>query len=405
MLGAELFAPAPVITASGHTASFEDTEQRLAPLLDRVPITRVYDAAALDRLDVPVWAAVTPLARDLTVHAGKGDTPRAARLSAIMEAIERVSAEEVAADRVWRGSFAELSGEALSPRCFDLPFSTRFTTTDRCSWIRGDDLIAERPVWVALDLAISPAREAICQGVETNGLAAGNTVAEATLHALYEVIERDAAAHQRLLRRHGVGLEGAAPALRLLDLTELPEPVEALVARLRTVGLELTAEDLTHDIGVPVTRVSLTDPRFPGRERRVSFEGLGADLDPARALLRALQEAAQAHTSVLVGARDAFEQWTPGRLGVNRMIEWLTAPASVQPLAPSAEPLPSDLAARLRVVLARLREAGFAHCVVVELTRPDLGVPVVRVLLAGASGPYGETTRRPSRRLLRTLLA
>ena len=51
-----------------------------------------------------------------------------------------------------------------------------------------------------------------------------------------------------------------------------------------------------------------------------------------------------------------------------------------------------------------LRSAGFRHCVCVELTRPDLGVPVVRVLVPGAAGPYGHTTRRPPLRLLRHLL-
>src|SRR5436309_11175257 len=101
----------PLRSPAGHAWSYAETERRLEPLLDRVPITRVYGATALDRLGLPVWGAVTPLAQDLTVHAGKGRSAQAARISAVMEAIERVSAEEVDPARINRASFRVLQRE------------------------------------------------------------------------------------------------------------------------------------------------------------------------------------------------------------------------------------------------------------------------------------------------------
>ena len=397
---------APIRSPGGHAWSYEDTERRLAPLLARVPITRVYDATALDRLGLPVWGAVTPLARDLTVHAGKGMSARAARISAVMEAIERVCAEDVDPARTRRASYARLLAEerdgVLDPGAFDLPYDTRYRPERACAWVRGRDLLANREVWAALDLVLSPAREGVCRGPETNGLAAGNTVLEAALHGLYEVIERDAAAQRSFRRRYGEG--DCAWALRVVAHEGLPGPVQAWIARLQACGIAVTLEDLTHDVEVPVFRAFLSDSAFPGREgQAIGFEGFGCDLDPAHALQRAVCEAVQSHTAVLLGARESFEGGETLVPSAARLFEWLLA-ASDRVQFAAGDAAPDDLEARLEIVLQRLRSAGFAHCACVELTRPDLGVPVVRILIPGAAGLYGHTSRRPPPRLLRHLV-
>ena len=275
-----------------------------------MPVTRVYDATSLDSLGLPVWAAVTPLARDLTVHAGKGTTPVAARISAVMEAIERVSAESVDRRRVRTASFAGLTrrdpGGVIDPELFDLPYQTTYDPLLALSWISGSDLLAQRDVWVPLDLVISPASEGICTGVETNGLAAGNTYTEAVVHGLYEVIERDAAAHERFARLYAD--PSLTPPIRVVDPDSLPATPAGLVGLLRERGVRVTIENLAHDLDVPVFRATISDRSFPGREGTVwRFEGLGCDLDAERAVTRAITEAGQSHTVFLVGARDAFE--------------------------------------------------------------------------------------------------
>jgi YcaO-like protein with predicted kinase domain len=397
---------APIRSPGGHAWSYEDSERRLAPLLERVPITRVYDATALDRLGLPVWGAVTPLARDLTVHAGKGMTAQAARISAVMEAIERVCAEDVDPGRTRWATYELLlaeDGEAvLDPGACELAFATRYAPGLMCTWVRGRDLLHDRAIWVALDLALSPGREGVCRGPETNGLAAGNTVLEAILHGVYEVIERDAAAQRSFRRRYGEG--DSAWALRVLDRDGLPAGVREWVERLEACGIAVTLEDLTHDVGIPVFRAFLSDPTFPGREGRATgFEGFGCDLEATQALQRAVCEAVQSHTAVLLGARESFEGGEAPAPSAARLFEWLLAPC--ERIEFDAGPAaPDDLHARLEIVLGALRSAGFPHCVAVELTRADLGIPVVRVLVPGAAGLYGHTTRRPAPRLLRHLV-
>jgi YcaO-like protein with predicted kinase domain len=380
----------------------------LADARERVPITRVYDATRLDWLGVPVWAAVTPLALDLTVHAGKGATPQDAQIGAVMEAIERVCAERIEdSGRVRDASYLELLGAgepALDPESFDLPFETAYRPDRRLSWIRGRDLIGRGERWLALDLVLSPAREGICTGVETNGLAAGADRAEATLHALYELIERDALAHERFARLYAD--EDRLPPIRVIDRELLPEGAGGVLRRLRDRGIQGVIQDLTHDLGVPVLRATLFDPAFPGREgRATAFEGLGCDLDPVAAATAAVYEAVQAHTVTVLGARDAIEDASRAApLRRDTFLRRLTTETRSGPLPPRPPSLPDESGDRVELVLGRLSAAGLGHCVAVDLTRPDLGIPVVRVLAPGLAGPFGQTSRRPAQRLLRMLV-
>jgi YcaO-like protein with predicted kinase domain len=379
-------------------------------VLERVPVTRVYNASPLDVLGLPVWAAVTPLASDLTVHAGKGATDQAARISAVMEAVERVSAEAVDPARERSASFAELVRErpdaVLDPVLLDLPFETTYEPHVPITWIEGYDLVADCRVWVPLDAVISPAREGVCAGVETNGLAAGNTVTEAVVHALYEVIERDALAHEQFAELYLEPTE--RPAIRLIDNDSLPAPSRDWASELRSRGMRVSIRRLSHDIGVPVFRATISDGAFPGRSGRPSrFGGMGCDLEPERALARAILEAAQSHTAVLVGARETFEAGPrPARRSAAWLVQQLLAPSAREPFAhdDDGDPSPDDLYERLRILLDRVQRAGLGRCIVVDLTREDLGIPVVRVLVPGLAGPYGETSRRPTLRLLRGLL-
>lgn len=400
MLGADSFVSTPIVTESGHARALEDTYAFVAPLLRRVPITRVLDLTPIDALGLPVWSAVTPLAKDLTVHAGKGRTSAAARLSAIMEAIERVSAETLPPERVRRATFRALEGEAIDPALFDLPFETTYAPDRAIDWVRGYDLVTRRHAWVARDLVVSPAEEGVCLGVETNGLASGNSITEATLHALYELVERDALASEVFTERF---VEGAAPP-RMIDPTTLPDAARRWTSALGERGVRTVVQDIGQ-LGVAVFSVKMVDESFRESEgHRVVFDGQGADLDAERAVVRAITEAAQSHALLALSARDTFDGMRPQAFPTWRLrrLGAVLRPAETAPFATTSASS-GDLAVDLERVVAHLAGAGFAHCVVVDLTRGDLDVPVVRVLVPGLAGPEG-TTRRPPLRFLRRLL-
>lgn len=402
-LTAASFGAAPVKSEAGHTRTFEDTWAWLEPILPRVPITRIYDATPLDVLGVPIWSAVTPLAKDLTVHAGKGGSPIASRISAAMEAVERICAESIAPDRLIRASYRALAADgAVDPRSFPLPFGTSWHEDLTVSWTGCYDLANDSHHWVPADLVISPGVEGVRLGTETNGLASGNTYTEAVLHALYEVVERDAMAEEEFYLIHHDPVESPPHPVRLIEPSTLPADSLAWVSRLTAEGVRVQIQDCATRTKVPVFGVFIIDEGYPGAEgEAVTFAGYGADLDPARAVFRAVTEAAQAHTGVMLGARDEFEGMRPiseRPAMLRRRLELLYGTGTLPfPAAPGGT---GDLYADLQEVLRRLRASGHRQCLVTELTRPDLGVPVVRVLVPGLASPYPDSANAPSNRLL-----
>lgn len=401
--------PTPGVTAEGHARTHGDTWAWLRPRLAEIPITRVYDASPLGALpDLPVFCAVTPTARDLTVHSGKGLTPLAARISAAMEAVERVCAEEVDESRLVRASLGDLrrtGRRALDPAACALPYTSRWHPELEVDWIEGTSLPSGGAILVPLDLVISPAREGVCHGAETNGLASGNTHTEAVLHALYELVEREAASQDTFFAwYHDPAEADRDPGL--IDSTALTDDCLTWAQICEQAGLQLILRVLTTDIAVAVIGATIVDRHFPGNEgHAITFGGLGADLDPSRAALRAITEAVQSHTGTLLGARDSFEgmRRVPDRAAMLlRRLETMHAVPQVKLATP--RPLPSpDLLADVMAVLAELERVALGPCIAVSLTRELLGIPVVRVVVPGLAMPYGDSTRQPGRRLLRTI--
>ena len=78
-----------------RTISPEETLQKVESLLPVAGITRVADITSLDRIGIPVYSSIRPMAKDgaISVYNGKGATPVEAKVSAMMEGIERCSAE------------------------------------------------------------------------------------------------------------------------------------------------------------------------------------------------------------------------------------------------------------------------------------------------------------------------
>jgi ribosomal protein S12 methylthiotransferase accessory factor len=404
------FVPTPLVSESGHARSLEETYAWVKPLLRRVPITRVLNATPLDSCSLPVWAAITPLAKDLTVHAGKGRCPLAARLSAIMEAIERTCAESMPEEFVRRASYDALVRESglavLNPESLNLPFETSYTPERTISWTLGYDIARTEYIWTPVDAVISPPEDSVCNGVETNGLAAGNTVTEALLHALYEIIERDASALEQFCELHADAREQGANPVKVVDPTHLPEISREWIDRLNASGLRVVIQDLTGELQIPVFATLIVDRVFPTNGGEVAmFVGHGCDLDSRKALFRAITEATQGHSIALMGARDAFEgtRPLPNRAArLRRRLDVLAARTRV-PFC-QQDFSSNDLWINIQCVLRRLVDAGMRRCIVVGLTRADLGVPVVRVIVPGMEFPYGHSMRRPGIRLLRNLV-
>ncbi len=363
--------------------------QRAASIFRRVPITRVTEISRLDTAGVPVFGAITPLAKDLTTHLGKGLDRDAARTSAVMEAIERVSAEEVSEDGL-ETTFRNLQVSGVTVACpqwFDLPPGSSYREDDPFKWIEGWDLLGARPIWIPADLVQSPARQGVLDQVDTNGLASGGSYGEAIRHALIEVIERDSVSQHQYFELFGEEHKNA-PSKRRIDLRSIPDKARGLVDLAEDNDHEIVLEDLTGDLGIPVISCALIDHSYPATDglRTMLFGGWGADLRSETAVCRAITEAYQSRAGVIQGARDSFNvmpkstrQFTKDHH--RRLLD--AAPSYDFSTIPDFAF--DDLSDDVDFVLSCLQTQGVGHVIVADLTKAEFQIPVVRVRVPGLS--------------------
>ncbi|MEO3429001.1 YcaO-like family protein [Pelagibius sp. CAU 1746] len=366
----------------------EETLEAFLPLAERIGITRLANVTGLDCIGIPVYMACRPLSRSIAVSQGKGLTPLEAKVSAFMEAAETWHGETITAP-LKMVSYDELSRGHRVIEVEGLPRSRLgdFDPAQQILWIEGAPLAGGEPLWVPLELVSTNYTLPQPQGsfafpANTNGLASGNTFTEAALHALCELIERDALSLWRL------GGDGARAAAKLDPESVGSVRCRTLLAHYARAGLDIGLWDVTSDLGVPVFCCAVAERSDTAVEAEL---GAGCHPDREVALLRALTEAAQSRTTRIAGSRDDYvpESYdSAAKLARNRTARlWLSDPPrrrfdDVPNL--SGETVAGDL----ERVLDRLAAEGITQVVAVDLTKPEVGLPVVRVVASGLEGAY-----------------
>jgi YcaO-like protein with predicted kinase domain len=376
------------------------TVERITPLKARMGITRVANVTGLDRIGIPVVMVCRPNSRSIAVAQGKGVDLDAARASGLMEAIETWHAERIdlPLKLASRASLQErhpvVDVEALPQVAHG-----QFAPTRRLLWIEGRDLVARAPVWlpyetVHTDYTLPQPTGSGCFAASTNGLASGNHLLEAVNHAICEVVERDATSiwnHLPAARRHATRLD-----LGTVDDRDCLE----IVARLEAAGFAVAVWEITSDIGIASFYCLIVDRRH---ERAHCGSGAGAHSARGVALLRALTEAVQVRTTYIAGSRDDLrpDSFTDAAIEAKlRRARALMAGGPQRDFGAVPNHDGASFEDDLAWLLARLRAAGIEQVVAVDLTRPDLAIPVVRVVIPGLEGPDDHPRYLPGPRAL-----
>jgi ribosomal protein S12 methylthiotransferase accessory factor len=368
----------------------EETWESVRPRMRHHGITRLAELTGLDTIGMPVYMAVRPLATTVGVSQGKGATPLLAQISATMEAIELGICERYfTTGDAFVATAAELG----------LPYTTsEVTPTERAvvsdlfpmRWVPAVALTGGAPTFVPLR---SVAMDGICDGTwrpptqfcSSNGLATGNTLPEATIHALLEVIERFSTAgmaHTPIRQR------------RVVDLRTLPDCYSRdLIEHLLATGFWVEVVDCSTVPGAPAFCVFIYRNDMPSL-----YAGAGSHLLPEVALQRGLTEAVQSRMSVISGTREDIGSvsYRGVRYGsapppVEPNHTWADVDAPLLDPALSSEQLVGQLSAQVSALTGRpvLR---------VDMTPPGEPFHVCKVVAPGLPEGHHEANEELPRR-------
>jgi ribosomal protein S12 methylthiotransferase accessory factor len=374
-----------------HVSPLTGVVSRLEPIAPDAPLNTNYYAA--HNFSAPA-TNVDELRAGLSSGSfGKGSTAEQGEASALMEAIERYSGvfqgDEIRQTR----RFVDFpAGDAILPNEVQLFSDAQYRRAQAPTADPSEaqsvplpfDPTAEvdwSPVWSLRDRRFRHLPTSLLYffhagagqiNADSNGCAAGNTLAEAIVQGFLELVERDSYAiwWYNRLRRPQVDLDRFDDSY-IRDLRTL----------LAEDGRRLWVLDVTNDLGIP-SFVAMTHWMNKRREN-IEF-GSGAHFDARIALLRALTELSQfLSIGTMDGGRgdqSSLDGSTPFRLRDHPYLSPADGPA-VEPVLHSKFGrlgAPEQVEACVR--LARQKGLDF---LVLDQTRPDIGVPVARVIVPG----------------------
>jgi ribosomal protein S12 methylthiotransferase accessory factor len=386
-----------------RTRSPAETVALMRPRFFDFGITRLARVTGLDCIGIPVWSAIRPNSRTLSVSQGKGISDDAAAASAVMEAIEVATAERL--DLPHRTCSADaLAAEGRSVALFDGLLRAGAASPDRAEiidWIEGYDLLRGMAVWVPLDVVVlseggAPSR----YWQSTDGLASGNILWEAVFHGLCERVERDSLALWALR-------EDAWIAAHCLDPCELDDcELGKLIAKIEGAGLQTRLFDIASDVGVPVYFATIS-PVPSGQESNWTYfdlsSGSGCHPDRARAAIRAVTEAAQTRLTTISAVRDDFDP-SKYRAALNAdLLPYIRV--SPKRAATNDAPARLDPTAYIDFMVERLRAVGVRSAVVVPLEGGEAGYAVAKALVPDLETLAGDRRFARGKRALRAMLA
>lgn len=336
-----------------------------------------------------------------SVSGGKGVNATEAQVGALCEAVERYCATRQGDEPVVWDTFKNLGSRAIHPNDCQLYSAEQFRNRERwnaghstahhvCEPFDENRPVEWTPVWSLTAgvhrllptsmLYFDPDLKTSSGGpwADSNGNAAGSSIEDATVQGFLELVERDAASMWWYNRtRH--------PAV---DLDAFEEPwVKEMRAAYARMHRELWVLDITSDFDIPV--MVAISRRIDKPTEDIAF-GFGAHFDPSIAFRRAVTEL----TQLLPLAAQATREGGYATSDPELLSWWTKSTVANQPYlrpdpaTPARTPRDFDYTPRsdLREDVEACKALVLAHGMelfVLDQTRPDVALPVVKVIVPG----------------------
>jgi len=393
--------PVKYFGCTHRAISPEETINWVKNKLKAAGVTRVAEITHLDRVGIPVYSAIRPSAAEgaVSIYAGKGATKDQAKASAMMEAFERYSAElqevDVGNSSIY-ACFDEING-CIDPKSLILP-SLPFDPQKReLNWVKAVDIKDDKEQLVPANAVFHPyvnSNDVNLFKSNTNGLASGNKIEEAVFHGITEVIERDAWSLFEIKRK-------GAPEI---DPESIENPIiMELMDKFKKEGIDVKILNLTSDVEA-ATIAAVSDDTVL-KDPALLTLGVGTHLDPEIAVMRALTEVAQSRATQIHGTReDTTRAVFMRKAGYERMKRinkhWFGESEEIIDLSKIKNRAGKSFKEDIETSLKLLEKTGLKDVLFVDLTREEIEIPVVRVIIPGLE-VYSVDTERVGKRLAR----
>ena len=371
-----------VYTQNGNRSrTARATLKHLTRVLPKVGVTRIAEISQLSPHAYPVFQSARPRilyhshTGQNTGAQGKGATPEQAKISCMMETIESYCLEP-RQEQLIRGSYQFLSQHHViaHPQLFALQNQRSVSVTDALMWTEAVSLETAQSVLVPAEAVYFPflPRDYATEPnfvTGSNGVGAGSTYLEATIHALYEVIERHYFALWELGRIKAKSFITAS----LDHVAEFKSLRHSMAA---DFDIEIVSLEMTKTQNIPMLMCWLVGKNGPW------FFGASCCANVQIAFERALSEAIQGYAVKSSGAREDMSQGGCVTKLLERFPKYqtldLTAYTNRQPQKKFM-----TLHSECIFLLQWLRAAGFRNVFIANLTRVGVDIPVVKVLVSG----------------------
>lgn len=389
--------PKVYILETHRSKTPDSTLNFVKAIRDTVSMLDFRNATDVDRIGIPVFTCDRIRPDDSrTSHTGKGISEIQAQVSLTMESIERYCSEYMSEykPKIVFGSYSGLKKKhnIIDPEELILSHRTTYARDKDLEWVWGCELFSNEEILVPACSVYHPFSRngAFLFNTHTNGIAAGNTMEEAVIHGLAEVIERDSwsLAQYKAQYSDALYLEDVPGNSFIIDIAE----------KFARADIEIVAKDITSDIGIPVVAAFSRDLVH---ETMIPIDGFGGHLDPRVAMARALLEVAT--------TRALFFQ----KYGIEGLKEMPTSylrqggeyedprfyAYNQKALSELEVGYSDDIYTDIRIYMDKLAARGLRKLIAVDLTRPDVNVPTVRVIVPGAETYCFDKSRRGERAL------
>lgn len=387
------------LNTSVRAVAAEKTLALIQPYLEQVGVRQIIDITLAGVPACPAYQIVRDDMRSLYFNAGKGYSNVESQVSGLMEAIEVHCFERASA------SLLVEPGAALRTVACAALSREPIAASSSSALIEGYDHSSHERVLIPAQ-AVFHELDGVATGATPNGIASGNTRAEAVYHALGEMLERHALASFYMSAE-----EKATRPAQALERVAAPADAPALqrcLDQLRAQDMHADFLLLSTEAGVAVFICYLDIPL--GANTRGAVQGFGAHPDARIAMARALAEAVQIlalmppeygaladasseQTRVVMTSKQAA-MLEPHMVARQRMLDYKSLQTlratlelidfdymALPPPEPGAGPANIDVA--LQTLLDNMAAMGWGDVHSCVISPPELPVTVVKVFCPG----------------------